>query len=220
MYGPTSLARSGAGTTSTKCASLSSPGLCRRACPTSIFARRTIAFGLGAMKTFCGAVLCCGNISKREARFRVSLRNRSSCRFFFPWPKQPHQCYCETSERVALQRRHPADDAFVVPHNLYLTMFSPSSVNVLAFDPTRGSDHARAYASSSTFPRVQSPTERHRTPLFGATEATKYCALAVVRGFGQNNQFKRTAEHLKIQVRSRRSGSSWRRKLPPGCKHG
>ena len=44
-----------------------------------------------------------------------------------------------------MQRRLPEDDAFVVPHNLYLTMFSPSSVNVLAFDPTRGADHARAY---------------------------------------------------------------------------
>ena len=67
-------------------------------------------------------------------------------RFFFPWPKQPYQCYCETSERVALQRRHAPDDSHVVPHNLYLTMYSPSSVNVLAFDSARGSDHARAYA--------------------------------------------------------------------------
>ena len=46
-----------------------------------------------------------------------------------------------------MQRRLPEDDQFVVPHNLYLTMFSPSSVNVLAFDPTRGADHARAYAT-------------------------------------------------------------------------
>ena len=49
-------------------------------------------------------------------------------RFFFPWPKQPHQCYCETSERVALQRRHPPDDAFIVPHNLYLTGLSKTFV--------------------------------------------------------------------------------------------
>ena len=46
-----------------------------------------------------------------------------------------------------MQRRLPEDDQFVVPHNLYLTMFSPSSVNVLAFDPTKGADHARAYAT-------------------------------------------------------------------------
>ena len=31
-------------------------------------------------------------------------------RFFFPWPYQPHQCFCTNTERVALQRRLPADD--------------------------------------------------------------------------------------------------------------
>ena len=67
--------------------------------------------------------------------------------FFFPWPYQPYQCYCENTQRVALQRRLPEDDQFVVPHNLYLTMFSPASVNVRPFDPTRGADHARAYAT-------------------------------------------------------------------------
>ena len=67
--------------------------------------------------------------------------------FFFPWPYQPYQCYCENTQRVALQRRLPEDDQFVVPHNLYLTMFSPASVNVMPFDPTRGADHARAYAT-------------------------------------------------------------------------
>ena len=75
------------------------------------------------------------------------LKNRSTCRFFFPWPRQPHQCYCENTERVAHQRRYPPDDQFVVPHNLYMTMFSPSSVNVLAFDPLHGADQARAYAT-------------------------------------------------------------------------
>ena len=181
-----------------------------------------------------------------------------SDRFFFPWPYQPHQCFCETvggtlaavcrsrckatsetvsglrwdlggsflttsdsyyfsitrnTERVALRRLLPEDDQvnfvlggspcvpkvglvlhrtagfaeiplrtnahqFVVPHNLYLTMFSPSSVlhmhppatlacypvpshlwppgvrqplplqvNVMPFDPQRGADHARAYAT-------------------------------------------------------------------------
>ena len=57
------------------------------------------------------------------------------------------QCYCENTERVALQRRLVEDDQFVVPHNLYLAMFAPSSVNVLPFDPQRGADHARAYAT-------------------------------------------------------------------------
>ena len=75
------------------------------------------------------------------------LKNRATCRFFFPWPYQPHQCYCENTERVALQRRLVEDDQFVVPHNLYLTMFSPSSVNVMPFDPQRGCDHARGYAT-------------------------------------------------------------------------
>ncbi len=69
------------------------------------------------------------------------LKNRSACRFFFPWPHQPHQCYCE------LQRRLTEDDQFLVPHNLYLTVFSPSSVNVMPFDPQHGNDHARAYAT-------------------------------------------------------------------------
>ena len=94
------------------------------------------------------------------------LKDRTACRFFFPWPYrrntagfnrfqsvsdhahvgkrvvrrrplwyQPHQCFCENTQRVAMQRRLPEDDSFVVPHNLYLTMFSPASVNVLAFEP-------------------------------------------------------------------------------------
>ena len=66
-------------------------------------------------------------------------------RFFFPWPHQPHTCFDENTQRVALQRRLPEDDQFVVPHNLYLTMFSPSSVNVMPFDPLHGADHARGY---------------------------------------------------------------------------
>ena len=38
------------------------------------------------------------------------------------------------------------DDQWVVPHNLCLAVYSPSSVNVLAFDPNHGSDQARNYA--------------------------------------------------------------------------
>ena len=75
------------------------------------------------------------------------LLDRSTCRFFFPWPYQPHQCFDCNPERVALMRRLPEDDQFVVPHNLYLTVYSPSSVNVMPFDPLHGSDQARAYAT-------------------------------------------------------------------------
>jgi len=75
------------------------------------------------------------------------LKDRSTCRFFFPWPEQPHQTFDENTERSALQRRLPEDDQFCVPHNLYLTVFSPSSVNCMPFDPQRGADHARSYAT-------------------------------------------------------------------------
>ena len=74
------------------------------------------------------------------------LKDRSTCRFFFPWPEQPYQIFDENTERVALRRRLPQDDEWVVPHNLYLAMFSPSSVNVLCFDPRCGADQARGYA--------------------------------------------------------------------------
>ena len=43
-------------------------------------------------------------------------------RFFFPWPHQPQQMYCENTERVACQRRLESDDQWVNPHNLYLAM--------------------------------------------------------------------------------------------------
>ena len=75
------------------------------------------------------------------------LKNRSTCRFFYPWPYQPHQCFDCNTDRVALRRLLPEDDQFVVPHNLYLTMYSPSSINVAAFDPYHGADQARAYAA-------------------------------------------------------------------------
>ena len=60
---------------------------------------------------------------------------------------QPHQQFCENTHRVAHRRRLPEDDQWVVPHNLYLMMFSPASVNVLPFDPLQGADAARAYAT-------------------------------------------------------------------------
>ena len=62
--------------------------------------------------------------------------------FFFPWPEQPYQVYDDNTNRVALRRRLPQDDMWVVPHNLYVSMFSPSSINVIAFDPERNSDQA------------------------------------------------------------------------------
>ncbi len=67
-------------------------------------------------------------------------------RFFFPWPMQPYQVHDDNVDRVAMQRRVPEDDQWMVPHNLCLSMFLPSSANVLLFDPLRGSDQARSYA--------------------------------------------------------------------------
>lgn len=46
------------------------------------------------------------------------LLNRSHCRFFFPWPKQPYQVYDENTQRLALRRTLVDDDQWVVPHNL------------------------------------------------------------------------------------------------------
>ena len=37
------------------------------------------------------------------------------------------EVYCNNTERVALQRRLPEDDAWCVPHNRCLLMFSPSA---------------------------------------------------------------------------------------------
>ena len=78
---------------------------------------------------------------------RYCLKDRPTCRCFFPWPYQPYQCFCENTQRVALRRRLPEDDQFVVPHNLLMTMFSPSSVNVMPFDPSHSADQAMHYAT-------------------------------------------------------------------------
>ena len=77
---------------------------------------------------------------------KYCLQNRSTCRFFFPWPEQPQQQYDANTERVACQRRCEEDDQWVNPHTLYLMMFSPSTIHVLPFDPHCGSDTARVYA--------------------------------------------------------------------------
>ena len=44
---------------------------------------------------------------------RYCLQNRTSCRFFFPWPRQPQQQYDENTERVAGMRRLEEDDQYV-----------------------------------------------------------------------------------------------------------
>lgn len=78
---------------------------------------------------------------------KYCLLNRSTCRGFYPWPKQPQQQYDENVDRVALQRRYPADDRWVVPHDLHMAMFSPATINVLPFDPHRNLDQTTLYAS-------------------------------------------------------------------------
>ena len=77
---------------------------------------------------------------------RYCLKNSASCRFFFPWPEQEEQQYCETTQRLALRRRHAPDDQWVVPHNLELAAFSPATVKVMLFDSLRGADQCRLYA--------------------------------------------------------------------------
>ena len=41
---------------------------------------------------------------------RYCLKNRTTCRFFFPWPKMPHQQFDSNMDRVACQRRCEEDD--------------------------------------------------------------------------------------------------------------
>ena len=43
------------------------------------------------------------------------LKNRSTCRFFFPWPYHPRQCFDENTARVALNRRSPEYDHLLCP---------------------------------------------------------------------------------------------------------
>ena len=82
-----------------------------------------------------------------HSQIPVNLACKVYVQILFPWPYQPYQCFDENTERVALQRRCTEDDQFAVPHNIYLTMFSSSSVNVMAFDPHHGADRARSYAT-------------------------------------------------------------------------
>ena len=41
---------------------------------------------------------------------KYCLQNRTTCRFFFPWPKMPHQQFDANMDRVACQRRCEEDD--------------------------------------------------------------------------------------------------------------
>ena len=74
------------------------------------------------------------------------LKNRPRCRFFFPWQKQERQEYDESKERIALRRRYPPDDQWIVPHNLEAAAFSPGTINVMPFDPEFGAEQSRLYA--------------------------------------------------------------------------
>ena len=72
------------------------------------------------------------------------------------WPLQPQQQYCLNTERVAGQRRLEEDDQWVNPHELYMAMFSPSTVHCLPFDPRYGADTARQYCG-----KYASKAEKH-----------------------------------------------------------
>ena len=80
---------------------------------------------------------------------RYCLARGPKCRFFFPWPLQPHQQYDENTERLALRRRH-REDRWVVGHDLEMAMFSPGQINVTGFDPKRNCDAAKRYVSKYT----------------------------------------------------------------------
>ena len=100
---------------------------------------------------------------------KYCLKNKSRCRFFFPWPYQPQQQYDANVERVACQRRCPEDDQWVDPHNLSLAMFSPATIHVLPFDPAHGADNARQYCgkyASKQEPWYYLETERDSVKQF------------------------------------------------------
>ena len=63
-------------------------------------------------RDICVRLLVARILVKRAGRehFRLFQPKIFRFRFFFPWPYQPHQCFCTNTERVALQRRLPADD--------------------------------------------------------------------------------------------------------------
>ena len=116
-----------------------------------------------------------------ENTCRVALRRRSSCDFWMrnnllrvqsinPSRDTNRNSTHHASETLNLSRL-PSDDAWVVPHNLYVhlrlrpnpchmralcmarpccfqvSMFNPSTINVICFDPNHNSDQARGYAA-------------------------------------------------------------------------
>ena len=97
---------------------------------------------------------------------KYCLQNRSTCRFFFPWPQQPQQQYCCNTERVAGQRRLESDDAWLNPHELYLAMFSPATVHCLPFDPRLGEAAEGNMTKGPSWRAGRLPLHTH-TLLFG-----------------------------------------------------
>ncbi len=118
------------------------------------------------------------------------LLHRATCRFFFPWPRQPHQVYVDNTQRLAPRRRLVDDDQWVVPHNLLLTVFSNASVNVIGLDLNRNVDQARSYASKCGSKLSCSGARTLGTPERGEREGLASTAKA----------------------RSRRSGTTWKRR--------
>ena len=74
------------------------------------------------------------------------LASGPNCRFFHTWPLQMQQQYDENTERVALQRRLPADDRRVVGHDLEILMFNTGQIHVGGFDPNINCDSSKRYA--------------------------------------------------------------------------
>ena len=77
----------------------------------------------------------------------------------------------------AMTQNKKEDDQWVVPHNLYLAVYSPSSVNVLAFDPQHGLDQARNYAAK--YPAVNNGRVHHQSgsAAMGAYDIRRICEL-------------------------------------------
>ena len=78
---------------------------------------------------------------------RYCLKHRASCRFFFPWPKQMQQQYDENPERIAYQRRHAADDLYIIPHQLEMMCAETGTVHVVAWDPFRNAAFGKLYGT-------------------------------------------------------------------------
>ncbi len=78
---------------------------------------------------------------------KYCLKHSSSCRFFFPWPKQVQQQYDENMERIAYRRLYPADDTYVISHDLDMAVFMTAIVHVTAWDPFRNVEFGKLYGT-------------------------------------------------------------------------